>query len=571
VNADLHDPTSRSTRQFIEARDSLIRSRDDLQAARLAFRWPRLEYFNWVRHYFDHIAQQNNRCALRVVTDKGLDESWTYCQLSSRSAQITRFMQRHGIQPQDRVLVMLGNVSHLWQVMLALIRMGAVIVPATTLLQPDELADRLLRGAIKGIVTEGQFAAKFALLPGAPLRFTVGSATDGWIDLAAAESESAVLPDLPVSRSADLLFLYFTSGTTARPKLVAHTHQSYPIGHLSTMYWLGLQKGDVHLNLSSPGWAKHAWSSFFAPWNAEASIVALQQERFHPEHLLDELVRCQVTSFCAPPTVWRMLTQLALRRWKTQLRAVTSAGEPLNAEVIERVRKEWGLELRDGFGQTETTALLGNGPRQPIKTGSMGRPLPGYDIALLAPDGIEANEGEICVDLTGNPLGVMSGYVESEAPGASGTARYHRTGDIAKRDADGYYTYIGRMDDVFKSSDYRISPFEIESMLIQHPAVVEAAVVPTPDPVRLAIPKAYVFLAAGFPPTSQTALELFQFSRRHSSPYKRLRRIEFGELPKTVSGKIRRIDLRRQEEESARTNMRRDCEFREEDFVFGEI
>ena len=284
------------------------------------------------------------------------------------------------------------------------------------------------------------------------------------------------------TRADDLLFLYFTSGTAAAPKLVAHTHTSYPVGHLSTMYWIGLEPGDVHLNLSSPGWAKHAWSCFFAPWNAQACVLAYQYERFDCRALLDQLVRWRVTTFCAPPTVWRMLIQQDLRRWSVSLREVVSAGEPLNPEVIERVRQAWGLTIRDGYGQTETAALIGNPPGQPLKAGSMGRPLPGYSIVLRGLDGRIQEEGEICVDLARRPASLMQGYLD-DPERTAGVMRdgYYHTGDVAQRDSDGYLTYIGRMDDVFKSSDYRISPFELESVLIEHVAVAEAAVVPSPD------------------------------------------------------------------------------------------
>ena len=308
----------------------------------------------------------------------------------------------------------------------------------------------------------------------------------------------------------DTLLLYFTSGTTARPKLVEHTHASYPVGHLSTLYWIGLKPGDVHLNLSSPGWAKHAWSNFFAPWLAEATVAIFNYERFDATALLNVIATHGVTTFCAPPTVWRMLIQADLGSVKTQLREVVGAGEPLNPEVIEQVQKAWGLTLRDGFGQTETTLQIGNPPGQPIKPGSMGRPMPGYTVALIDPvTGEPADEGEICLPLANRPLGLMVGYRDDDERTSDAMRDgYYHTGDVASRDADGYITYVGRTDDVFKASDYRISPFELESVLIEHEAVAEAAVVPSPDPLRLAVPKAYVVLTAGHEPTRETALSI---------------------------------------------------------------
>ena len=369
------------------------------------------------------------------------------------------------------------------------------------------------------------------------------------------------------TRADDQLFLYFTSGTTARPKLVAHTQVSYPIGHLSTLYWLGLQPGDVHLNLSSPGWAKHAWSSCFAPWNAQSCALSLNYERFEARAVLDQMVRCGVTTFCAPPTVWRLLIQQDLARWPVTIREACSAGEPLNPEVIERVRDAWGVTIRDGFGQTETTAQVGNPPGLPLKPGSMGRPLPGCPVVLVDMEGQLADEGEICIDLAQQPLALMQGYVEqAEGHAVALTGSYYHTGDIASRDADGYLTYVGRADDVFKSSDYRISPFELESVLIEHEAVSEAAVVPSPDSLRLCVPKCFVELVGGAVPDAATARSIFQHLRARLSAYKRIRRLEFAPQPKTISGKIRRVELRKAEESRAAGSGRNPGEFWEEDF-----
>jgi len=275
---------------------------------------------------------------------------------------------------------------------------------------------------------------------------------------------------------------------------VEHTHASYPVGHLATVYWIGVRPGDVHCNISSPGWAKHAWSCFFAPLIAEATIVVANYTRFDPAALLTILRREQVTTFCAPPTVWRMLIEADLSGGPGSLREVVAAGEPLNPEVISRVRDAWGLTVRDGFGQTETSALVGNTPGSPLTPGSMGRPLPGCPVVLVDPvtgepfpDSDPVPEGEICLDLAARPVMLTTGYQgDPELQAQATRGGYYHTGDLASRDADGYLTYIGRTDDVFKASDYKISPFELESALIQHPAVVEAAVVPAPDRVRLA-------------------------------------------------------------------------------------
>ncbi|MBS0380380.1 MAG: AMP-binding protein [Proteobacteria bacterium] len=552
-----------SARRFAAARDQLLSCRGDY-AATAGFRWPELSHFNWARDWFDQLAQGPDRAALRVVDDAGGDQSLTFAELAARSRQVAAWLQGLGLARGDRVLIMLPNCVPLWESMLACMRLGAVIIPATTLLERDELADRLGRGEVRAVITTAGLTGRFADLPGASLRISVGEAA-GWTSYAASQAapREFVCAD---TRADELLFLYFTSGTTARPKLVAHTHQSYPVGHLTTMYWLGLKPGDVHLNLSSPGWAKHAWSCFFAPWNAHATVLAYLYDRFDARHLLDQLVRCRVTSFCAPPTVWRMLIQQDLRAWRVALREAVSAGEPLNPEVIAQVQSAWGLTVRDGFGQTETTAQVGNPPGHPIKLGSMGRPLPGCPVVLLDATGRAAQEGEICIELGRRPMGLMQAYHDDpeRTAAAMGDGFYH-TGDVAARDADGYLTYVGRMDDVFKSSDYRISPFELESVLIEHPAVAEAAVIPSPDPVRLAVPKAFVVLTAGQVPDAATAASILAHVRARVSPYKRIRRLEFAALPKTISGKIRRGELRQAETRREAGQARRAQEFWEED------
>ena len=555
-----------SSRRFIEVRDLLLRCREDWAGAQRQFRWPVLEEFNWVRDYFDVVAAGNDVPALRVVDDAGGDQSLTFSELAQRSAQVANFLASEGLRAGDRLLIMLPNCVPLWETMLAAIRLGAVMIPATTLLEHEDLRDRLERGRVKAIVTDAGLAGRFAGLPGAPLRIAVGRSVEGWVAYDRWRTAPGQFVAQAPTRADDLLLLYFTSGTTARPKLVAHTHVSYPVGHLSTMYWLGLQPGDVHLNLSSPGWAKHAWSSFFAPWNAQATILAYHYERFDARALLEQLVRCRVTSFCAPPTVWRMLIQCELRAWRVSLRELASAGEPLNPEVIAQVRDAWGITIRDGFGQTETSAQVGNPPGQAVKPGSMGRPLPGYPIVLLGADGRVSEEGEICIDLAHRPLGLMQGYLDDPERNASAMGDgYYHTGDVASRDAQGYLTYVGRMDDVFKSSDYRISPFELESVLIEHPAVAEAAVVPSPDALRLSVPKAFVVLAANCSPDADTARAILRHMRERVSPYKRIRRLEFAPLPKTISGKIRRVELRKLEQARGTDATRRPQEFWEED------
>jgi acetyl-CoA synthetase len=554
--------------QFRSARDLLLSERTDYDRAIADYEPPRPSDFNWALDWFDQVsadATTGARDALRIVEADGTSHAVTYAEMSARSSQVAAWLSSIGAVKGDRLLLMLGNQVELWETLLACTKLGVVVIPATTLLTSADLEDRITRGSVVHVVTASTDAVKFDNVPGDYTRIAVGDPVTGWTayseSLAApAAAATGFVPPEPAGGD-DTLLLYFTSGTTAQPKLVEHTHLSYPVGHLSTMYWIGLQPGDVHLNISSPGWAKHAWSSFFAPWNAEATILIFNQPRFDAAALLATMAQESVTTFCAPPTVYRMLIQQDLAPWREQLsiREMVGAGEPLNPEVIQQVQDGIGIVIRDGFGQTETTAQVGNSPGQEVVPGSMGRILPGYDVILLDPAtgeeqlGADA-EGELCLRLSGSrgrPVGLMAGYngdpektAESMREGA-----YH-TGDVASRDARGYITYVGRADDVFKASDYRISPFELESVLIEHPAVAEAAVVPSPDPTRLSVPKAYVVLAPGYSPTAETAESILAYSRKNLAAYKRIRRIEFAELPKTISGKIRRVELRGREQEA---------------------
>jgi acetyl-CoA synthetase len=467
------------------------------------------------------------------------------------------------------VLVMLGNDVALWETLLAGMKLGAVISPASALLTPDDLRDRIDRGRVRHVMTSRANVPKFEGARDDITKIVTDGEAAGWNRFEDSHAASAIFEPEGDTRADDPLLLYFTSGTTAKPKMVVHTHASYPVGHLSTLFFAGLQPGDLHWNISSPGWAKHAWSCFFTPWNAEATVFIYNYERFQAPRVLDALVRYRVTTLCAPPTVWRMLVQEPLSEYAVSLREALSAGEPLNPEVIEQVRAAWHLTIRDGYGQTETTAQIGNSPGQTVKPGAMGRPLIGYPIVLLDSGGAPSDEGEICVDLSRRPVGLTAGYIDDGTNRTAESMRdgYYHTGDVARRDPDGHLVFIGRADDVFKAADYRISPFELESVLVEHPAVAEAAVVPSPDPIRHAVPKAFVMLAAGQQASPQLAAEILAFARRSLAPYKRIRRIEFTELPKTVSGKIRRVELRTLEAQRRAHGTRAPLEYFEEDFV----
>jgi len=564
--------SSTDYREFLQMRDFLQAHREDYDAALAGFSWPQLGEFNWALEHIDAVAADSvrgARLALWIVEEDGSEEKFTYADIAGRSNRVANWLRANGVARGDRIVLMLANQVQLWETILAAMKLGAVIIPATPMLGPADLRDRIERGAAKHVVVRSEDAEKFADIAGEYTRIAVGADVDGWLPYADSAAAAREFTPDGVTTGEDTLLLYFTSGTTAKPKLVEHTHTSYPVGHLSTMYWIGLQPGDVHLNVASPGWAKHAWSNVFAPWIAEACVLIVNYTRFDADRLLDEIVRCGATTFCAPPTVWRMLIQADLGRVQVPLREVVGAGEPLNPEVISQVRKAWGLTIRDGYGQTETSVLIANTPGQPLKEGSMGRPLPGFAVALLDPvSGEPGEEGEISLDLTERPVGLMTGYHgDPEKTAVVMRDGFYRTGDVGSRDADGYITYVGRADDVFKASDYRISPFELESVLIEHPAVAEAAVVPSPDALRLSVPKAYVVLAAGHEPNRDTALSVLRHAREHLAPYKRIRRLEFAELPKTISGKIRRVELRGREADlRADPDAKPSTEFRDEDF-----
>ena len=546
-------PTLREVRDLVISREANARPS--------AFEWPTVgEHFNWAHDWFSPMAAGNPRPGLVIASRNGNVRTYSFADLDAGSNRLAQWFASRGVTSGDGVVLMLGNQIELWQSMLALIKLGAVIVPTASAVTTVEMADRVDRASVRHIICNTLDVPRLAEVA-SKARVQVLT-TD---DMVAAESFSVTPVPHPRNHSTDRLLLYFTSGTTSRPKLVEHTHVSYPVGHLTTVMWLGLRPGDVHLNISSPGWAKHAYSMFFAPWLAEATVLAFDYERFDATGLLALLTDHQVTSFCAPPTVWRMLVKADLGAPRPALRELMSAGEPLNSEVIEQVRAAWGLDIRDGYGQTETTILIGNLPGQSLRPGSMGRVFPGVSMVLVDPvtGQRREDEGELCLDLSDEPVNLMTGYQDDPVRNAEAMeGGFYHTGDLAFRDVDGYFTFIGRADDVFKSSDYKVSPFELESVLVEHPAVQEAAVVPAPDPLRLAVPKAYVALAPGHVANEATALEILGHARAQLPPYLRVRSLEFFDLPKTTSGKIRRTELRAREIELAKAGSRPEGEYR---------
>lgn len=560
-----------NTDRYRAARDHLVAVIGDYDKAVETFAWPQISgTFNWATDWFDAIARGNDSTALWIVEEDGRERKATFAQMADRSDRVATWLAALGVVKGVRVMVMLGNQVELWESMLAIAKLGAIIMPTTSALGSGDLSDRISRGGARFVIANAEDAAKFNQVTGEYSGITVGAGgVPGWHRYEDAYDVASAGPFNACTDVEDPMLIYFTSGTTTKPKLVEHSQVSYAVGHMSTMAWIGVRPGDVHLAISSPGWAKHAWSCFFAPWIAEATIFIYNYSRFDAAALLHQIRRARVNTFCAPPTVWRMLIQADLGAKPEGLREVLGAGEPLNPDVIAQVENAWGLTIRDGFGQTETSLQIGNTPGQVVKPGSMGRPMPGVPVVLVDPiTGEPADEGEICLDLQANPLNLMTCYLgDPERNEAAMAGGYYHTGDVAQRDSDGYITYIGRTDDVFKSSDYKVSPFELESVLIEHPAVVEAAVVPQPHSTRLAIPKAYVALAAGWAADAETARAIMEYSRDHLAPYLKVRRVEFYELPKTISGKIRRVELRRREEQAHQSGETIATEHRYEDLI----
>ena len=554
-----------ATDKFLAARKVLLENRDDYEKAYREFRWPEFTEFNWARDWFDVYARSNRKAALWIRSETRGQSKYTYEEMAERSDRVAHFLQRQGVEAGDRIVLCLPNVPAIWELILAAIKIGAVIVPTTTLATEAEIQDRLDRSSPRMIVTDesamGRIPADAKLK-----KILVGAASEGWIAYELALEESRDHKPAK-TRATDPFLLYFTSGTTAKSKLVLHTQESYPVGHFSTMYWIGIREDDIHQNISSPGWAKHAWSCVFASWNAGATTFVHDAPRFNTANTLRALDEAGVTTLCAPPTVWRMLIRDELGQKPRGLRELASAGEPLNPEVIEQVEKAWGLTIRDGYGQTETTAMIGNSPGQKVKTGSMGRPLPGYQITIVDMNDQPCEEGEVAVQLQPRPTGLMIGYMDDpERTKAAMQSGIYHTGDQALRDDDGYFFFVGRGDDVFKSSDYRISPFELESALMEHPLVAEVAIVPSSDPIRTNVPKAFITLVADAQPSPQLASEILFFAKEKLAAYKRVRKLEFTALPKTISGKIRRAELRKMEAQRVSEGKRGDLEFWLKDF-----
>lgn len=533
--------SSESTALFRTARDRMI-------AGLPTYDWPRETVFNWAVDWFDQVTPAE-RCALIVVQD-GATRRATYGELRLASNRLANWLRAQGVAPGERVMVLMRNSFEYYALSLALMKLGAVIVPCFTSVPPAELTERMRHARIRHLAADEDLALSLAdhEVPGLRLVANIPPerAPSGWLSLALADScDSDLLepwrgtPDAP-------LMGFFTSGTTSRPKLVLHSHQSYPIGHLSSLYWQGIGPSDCHANVSPPGWAKHAWSSFFVPFSAEATVLVFNHERPPLQDCLLALEVHGASSFCAPPSYWRSLVRQGLSRKPRSLTNVVSAGESLNGSVVDEVQRTWGLVVRDGYGQSEMTALIGFGPGEHSMPGALGHALPGSAVLKLVDPqtGAEGNEGEICIDLAQRPISLMLGYVDSTGEPRLPSGPYYRTGDLARRDASGCFHLLGRTNDVFKSYDLRISPIELERCFLEHPLVADIAVFAIRDEFGEPVPAAAVVAVTAEVEAALPSL-LMQWQSERAAPAQQLRRLWLVEqLPRTPSGKIHRAQLR---------------------------
>ncbi|MGC8705763.1 MAG: acyl-CoA synthetase [Desulfurella sp.] len=571
--------------EFLKLRDFIL-SGPDYNTCKKEFKWPHLVKFNWALDYFDYIAKDNNDVALICADENGLEKKVTFDEMRRRSNQAANFFKDLGLQKGDRAMIMMENSVYLYEILLGLMKAGGVIIPAATMLPPEDVADRIKSANIKFLFVNTEYVdkvmkAKEALFDlvarinvGDPLDTVLEEDSDKvplWFNYKEVDKYKDEYVPTFITYSTDEMYSFFTSGTTAKPKLVMHSHH-YPVGHLTTTYWIGCKKGDIHYNISAPGWAKHAWSSFYAPWNAQSTIFTYRYKQFNAKKVLSAIEKYKVTTLCAPLSVWKLFLIEDLSQYKFSLKQLVSAGEPLNPEITKKVKEKLNIDLREGYGQTESTAMVGNFIGEPIKEGSMGKTAPGYELFALNEflDPVKPKEdGQLAVKIYPvKPLGLLTALGDPEKNAAIFKGGYYLTGDVASIDEDGYFYFVGRADDVFKSLDYRISPFEVESEIMVHHAVLEVGVIPTVDEKDRIVPKAFIVLKPDYIASKEMALDIFRFIRDHMAPYKRPRVIEFmSAFPKTISAKVMRKDLKAYDQELRKKGIRGEFEFKESDFA----
>ena len=525
------------------------------------------ENFNFAYDVLDVIAEEEpDKRALQWAHMDGRERAFTFAEIARLSKQAANLFVRLGIQKGDKVMLVLRRHYTFWIAIMALCRIGAVAVPATHLLTKKDIIYRANSAGIKMVVTsaEGCFAASceeaLSDCPTVEKLLIVDGAREGWLDfegLLAQESDEFPRPAEPLKHD-DIMLLYFTSGTSGMPKMVGHNFD-YPLGHIQTaVFWHQCIDGGLHLTVSETGWMKSVWGKLYGQWLAGSAIMVYDFEKFVPKDMLAVLEKYKVTTFCAPPTIYRFMILEDVSKYDlSSIQHCTTAGEPLNPEVFEKWKELTGHELREIFGQTELCVTVGTFPWMKVCPGSMGKPSPQFDVDIVDEEGKSCPAGQVGEIVVRTqyetPVGMFLGYYRDE----EGTravwhdGMYH-TRDLAWRDEWGYYWYVGRADDVIKSSGYRIGPFEVESALMEHDAVVETAITGVPDPVRGQIVKATIVLKKGYEPTEELKKELQNHVKKLTAPYKYPRIIEFvDELPKTISGKIRRVELRERDSQKA--------------------
>jgi len=524
------------------------------------------EHFNFAFDVVDKWAEDRTKLALISLDPAGENaQHHTFWDLKVQSNRFANVLKGLGVGKGTRTFVMLPRIPQWYVAMLGLMKVGAVPMPATTLCTPGDIEYRVNEAeatlAITDLENSDKVAEAAGNCPSLEHLLLVGDERKGWISYDEQMGQaSTTLENVEPTRSDDPLLIYFTSGTVGYPKMVLHTHASYGLAHVITAkFWQDLKDTDLQWTLSDTGWAKAAYGKLFGQWTQGAAVLQHDARgRFDPALTLKIVERYGVTCFCAPPTAYRMLVLEDLAKYDLgSLRHCTGAGEPLNPEVMKIWEDGTGLTIYDGYGQTETVLLVGNFRCLPVRPGSMGKPSPGFTVAIVDEDGEElpyGQEGQIAVKVKPErPVGLLREYWKyPEGMEASFFGDWYLTGDKAYKDEDGYFWFVGRADDVIISAGYRIGPFEVESALIEHPAVAESAVVASPDPVRGDVVKAFVILTPGYVPSDELVVSIQDHVRQSTAPYKYPRVVEFvTELPKTISGKIRRVELRALEVEKA--------------------
>ncbi len=574
--------------KFFDLREFVLNVKSYEEAV-VGFKWPRITKFNWALDYFDVIAEGNQKPALIFADVDGNAKTVTYDEMMKRSNQVANFLSDIGLEKGDRVMLMMDTSVEIYELFLGIMKAGGAIIPASTLLSPADVADRIVRGDVKYVIAhnkyvnrvdeagEALFRLKGLICVKSPEEKCVCESKENipcWVDYREHHNYDKTFESNFITFSSDILFLFFTSGTTSKPKLVMHPHH-YPVGHLTTMYWLDLKPDDVHYNISSPGWAKFLWSSFIAPWNAGCTAFTLKYDQFDAGIVLKAMEKYKITSLCAPLSVWKLFGSKDFTKYNFSLKKMVSAGEPVNPEISKMAKKLTGIELREGYGQTETTAMVATFPGMKTKPGSIGKVAPGYEVKILNAQLDEVKRGQdgqiCCATYPVKPMGLLTAYEDPQRNKDIFKGGWYLTGDTAYMDEEGFVHFVGRVDDVFKSLDYRISPFEVESEIIENQAVLEVGVIPTVDKKDRIVPKAFIVLNQEYKPNRKMALDIFRFIRDHIAPYKRPRSIEFmNEFPKTISAKVMRKDLRAYDEELRREGKTGRSEFFESDFA-GEL